>query len=171
MAETEQNRAAIEVSLAKIGDFLTGAQGFRRVSERLFMVRQGSAYVMITVQPFGEDRAVVRLAAQLVSGISMTGGLALRLLKINSRLRFGAFGFHDEGNVVTLSHSILGGETLDREELSITLEDLARLADEFDDRLVALGGGCRMTDLIQDEAITQAARACREGPAMWDEPS
>ncbi len=170
MTEAETNRKAIEQSLRIIERTLVN-RIHRRIDQRLFVVKQGSAYVMIAVQPFGRDRAIVRFAAQLVSGIEMSGDLARRLLKINARLRFGAFGYQEQGQVVTLSHSILGGETLDLEELQATLEDLALLADEFDDRLVALGGGCRMSDLLQEDMFSRASQTCQEGETEWDERS
>ena len=172
MAETERNREEIARSLRIVEDTLSN-RTHRRIDERLFVVRQGSAYVMIAVQPFGTERAIVRLAAQLVSGIDMTGDLARRLLKINARLRFGAFGYQEQGKVVTLSHSILGGETLDYEELQTTLEDLALLADEFDDRLVVAGGGCRMSDLLQEDMFTRASHPPPPGDETmeWDDRS
>jgi hypothetical protein len=144
----------------------------RRIGERLFVVKQGSAYVLVTVQPLGPGQALVRLAAQVVTGITMTGALAERLLRVNARLRFGAFGYRAEGGAVILSHAMLGGAALTPEALLAALEDLARLADEFDDRLVAVGGGARMADLLQDEAITRLRRGeetTQEGTAAWDD--
>lgn len=146
---------AVEASIRTIERTLGGSRAFRKVEERLYVVKQGSAYVMIVVLPAKGGRAIVRLAAQVVTGIDMTGTLALKLLKLNSRLRFGAFGYQEEGQVVTLSHSVLGGETLDSEEILAALEDIAVLADELDDKLVAAGGGARMQDLIRDEAAAR----------------
>jgi len=158
--------------LQLINNALEGYASFRRIDERLFMVKQGSAYVMIMVQPPELDRVLVRLAAQVVTGISMTGDLALHLLRVNARLRFGAFGYQEKGGVVTLSHAILGGYAFSPDALLAALEDLSLLADEFDDKLVAVGGGARMHDVIQEEAISsarQTAEFTREGVAAWDE--
>lgn len=154
-----QSGAAIEATARLIEQTLGGSKAFRKIDDRLYVVKQGSAYVMLVVLPVKSGRAIVRLAAQLVTGIEMSGGLALKLLRLNSRLRFGAFGYQEEGRVVTLCHTVLGGETLDPEEILAALEDIALLADEFDDKLVALGGGARMEDLIHDEAAT---RICAE---------
>ena len=163
---------AVDVTLQTINEALAGSPAFRRIEDRLFVVKQGSAYVMICVQPFDGERALVRLAAQVVTGIEMNHELATRLLRVNARLRFGAFGFHEEGGAVTLNHALLGGEALAPEALLAALEEMARLADEFDDKLVAIGGGARMVDLLQEETIARLRRAeelTQEGIASWDE--
>ncbi len=157
------SKGAVEESIRTIERTLGGSSAFRKVDDRLYVVKQGSAYVMIVVLPAKGGRAIVRLAAQVVTGIEMTGSLALKLLKLNSRLRFGAFGYQDEGQVVSLSHSVLGGETLDSEEILAALEDIAVLADEIDDKLVAAGGGSRMQDLIRDEAAARLREEIERG--------
>ncbi len=135
---------AVEVSVRCVEETLGHSKAYRKVDNHLYVVRQGSAYVMIVVLPYNEGSAIVRLVAQLVTGIEMSGELAQRLLCLNSRLRFGTFGYQKEGKVVTLSHSVLGGDSLAPAELLVAVEDLAELADDFDDRLVAIGGGSRM---------------------------
>ena len=50
-------------------------------------------------------------------------------------------------------HTILGGTTLDPEELVATLRDVALIADEYDDKLVKKYGGQRMTDLLEEAAM------------------
>ena len=174
MSAKEENlkasKMAIEASIQTIEQTLGESKAFRKVDERLYVVRQGSAYVMLVVLPSKGGRAIVRLAAQVVTGIEMSGGLALKLLKLNSRLRFGAFGYQEQGKVVTLCHSVLGGETLDADEIVTALEDIAVLADEFDDKLVSAGGGSRMEDLLHDEAAARLQAEMEEDEAeSWDE--
>jgi hypothetical protein len=165
----ESSQAAIEATARVIEATLGKSKAFRKVEERLYVVRQGSAYVMIVIVPADRRRAIVRLAAQVVTGIEMTGELALRLLRLNTRLRFGAFGYQKEGKVVTLCHSVLGGETLDPEELVAALEDMAMLADEYDDKLVKAGGGHRMQDLLEDEAAASLRSQVWDAGTEWDE--
>lgn len=171
--DTESKEDSLDLTLRTINETLAGSQAFRRIEDRLFVVKQGSAYVMICVQPLSDEgRVLVRLAAQVVTGIGMTGDLAKRLLRVNAQLRFGAFGYHDEGGAVTLSHALLGGEAFSPDTLLTTLEEMARIADEFDDKLVAEGGGARMSDLLQEETIARLRRAeelTQEGFAAWDE--
>jgi len=50
-------------------------------------------------------------------------------------------------------HTILGGTTLDSDELMATLRDVALVADEYDDKLMKKYGGQRMLDLLEEAAI------------------
>jgi hypothetical protein len=54
---------------------------------------------------------------------------------------------------VMFSHTILGGHTLDPEELVATLRDVALIADEYDDKLMKKYGGQRMIDLLEEAAM------------------
>ena len=145
--------AAIEDSCRIIERTLGDSPAYQKVDERLYVVRQGSAYVMVSVVPWGEDRAVVHCVAQLVAGATLTGEVAMKLLALNARLRFGAFGYVRDGGRITLSHALLGGAMLEPSSLLATVRDLAVLANEFDDQLVAAAGGRRMQDLLEDEAL------------------
>src|SRR4051812_29379087 len=147
-----KDQSAVRVTAARIEQTLAGSPAFTRVEPRFYVVRQGSAYVYIHVLPWEPDRALVRLVAQLARGVEMTPDLALRLLRLNARLRFGAFGFVPQGSCVVLGHTLLGGETLDAEEISAAVRDLSIIADEFDDRIVEEAGGKRMQDLIDASA-------------------
>jgi hypothetical protein len=142
---------AVRVTVARIEETLAASPAFTRIEPRFYVVRQGSAYVHLHVVPW-EDRALVRLVAQLAGGVDMTPDLALKLLRLNARLRFGAFGFVQQGSCVILTHTLLGGETLDADELTSALRDILMLADEFDDRIVEEVGGKRMQDLLNASA-------------------
>jgi len=97
----------------------------------------------------------------------MTPDLAIKLLRLNARLRFGAFGFVSQGSCVVFAHTLLGGETLDPDEILTVLHDLSMLADEFDDRIVEEVGGKRMQDLIDASALA-AFFPDFETPGDWD---
>ena len=87
-----------EVATALVVEETLGKRGsYRKVDERLYVIKQGSSYVMINIVPWEEERALVRVAAQLVKGVRMTGELAEQLLHLNLQLRFGAFAYdpHD----------------------------------------------------------------------------
>src|SRR5678815_2111203 len=104
---------------------LSTSPAYRKVDDSLYVIKQGSAYVMISVVPWGKDKACVRCTAQLVKGMVMDHKLATQLLELNSFLRFGAFAWDPHQETVLLVHSILGGATLDPDELMATLRDLA----------------------------------------------
>jgi hypothetical protein len=132
---------------------LQDSSAYRKIDDSLYVIKQGSAYVMISVVPWGDNKAMVRCAAQLVKGIDVDGPLAKQLLELNGHLRFGAFAFDPAEQIVLFTHTILGGTTLDPEELMATLRDVALIADEYDDKLVKKYGGQRMVDLLEESAM------------------
>ena len=132
---------------------LQNSPAYRKIDDNLYVIKQGSAYVMITVVPWGENKAMVRCTSQLVKGVNVDGPLAKQLLELNAHLRFGAFGWEPTEQVVMFTHTILGGTTLDPEELMATLRDVALIADEYDDKLMKKYGGQRMIDLLEEAAM------------------
>lgn len=132
---------------------LEHSPAYRKVDEGLYVIKQGSAYVMINIVAFGKDKAMVRFTAQLVKGIDLAADHALQLLELNGFLRFGAFAWNPTEGTVLFVHSILGGTTLDADELLATLRDVALIADEYDDKLVEKYGGQRMLDLLEEAAL------------------
>lgn len=146
------NPAEIATTLL-IEKVLADNSAYRKIDERLYTVKQGSTYVMINVVPWGHDRALVRCVAQLVRGVEMECALAQQLLQLNAHLRFGAFAYDPDGQLILFLHSILGGATLDAEELLVTLRDVALIADEYDDRIIQKYGGQTMRDLLEEAAV------------------
>jgi hypothetical protein len=139
-------------SCAKIEDILGESPAYQKIDKNFYVVRQGSAYVYLLVSDWGE-RSLVRFVAQLARGVDMGPDLAMKLLRLNARLRFGAFGFVRDGACVTFSHTLLGGETLDKEEILATLRDVALVSDEYDDVVVAEAGGQTMQQILEETAL------------------
>lgn len=142
-----------------IEETLSNHGAHRKVDDRLYVVKQGSTYVMINIVPWGEDKALIRCVAQLVRGVRMDGALARELLELNAQLRFGAFGYDVHERVVLFVHSILGGTTLDPDELLATLTDVAIIADEYDDKIIGEYGGQTMRDILEEEALNRVLDA------------
>jgi hypothetical protein len=149
---------AEQVTAQRMEQALSGNPAAKKLDDRVFVVKQGSTFVMLTVMPMDSDRAQVRCIAQLVKGVNMTPELALELLKLNAKLRFGAFAYAEGARLVLITHSLLGGETLDADELYSTLADLARVADEYDDQIIEKHGGQRMSDLLEASQIGKLFR-------------
>ena len=120
---------------------------------------------MINVVPWGKHKAMVRCTAQLVKGVKLEGALARQLLELNAHLRFGAFAWESQDDVILFTHTILGGTTLDPDELVATLSDVALIADEYDDRLMKKYGGQRMLDLLEEAAFD---RMVDKDPSKFD---
>jgi hypothetical protein len=150
---------AVDASCEHIEKTLGKSPAYRKVDERLYVVKQGSSYVMISVVPSGpksktNDRALVRVVAQVVAGVRPEPSLFRQLLILNGQLRFGAFAYIPDGDLIMFGHSILGGDTMDDKELVATVHDVALVADEYDDRIVARYGGARMQDVIEEKAMS-----------------
>jgi len=146
------NPAEVATSLL-IERTLQNSPAYRKIDDQLYVIKQGSAYVMISVVPWGDNKAMVRCTSQLVKGVDVDGGLAKQLLELNSHLRFGAFAYEATEQVILFTHTILGGTTLDPAELMATLRDVALIADEYDDKLMKKYGGQRMIDLLEETAM------------------
>src|SRR5678816_1590100 len=113
---------AVATSQKIIERVLGKSPAFQKIDDALYVVRQGSTYVMISVVPTGkgskhDDKAIVRVVAQVASGIRPEGSLFRQLLILNGKLRFGAFAYVPEGDIVIFHHSMLGGPTMDEKEL------------------------------------------------------
>lgn len=159
--------AALRITAVRIEASLADSPAFTRIDRHFYVVRQGTAYVYIHVLPWEPGRALVRLVAQLARDVEMTPDLALKLLRLNARLRFGSFGFVTQGSCVVFAHTLLGGDTLDEDEILTVLHDVSMLADEFDDRIVEEAGGKRMQDLI-DASAAAAFFSELDMPSDWD---
>ena len=146
---------------------LGGHKAFRKVEEGLYVVKQGSSYVMVNVVPWEAHHAVVRCVAQVVKGVEMKPSLALELLSFNAHLRFGAFAYVEEDDLILFQHSILGGETLDEDELLETVRDVALISDEWDDKIIEHHGGQRMQDLLDERVFSRVRSKERPEDFEW----
>lgn len=144
---------AVRRSCAVLEQVLSVSPAFQRIDKNFYVVRQGSAYVYIMVVDWGNDRALVRFVAQLARGVDMNPDLAMKLLRLNARMRFGAFGFVRDGSCVTFGHTLLGGDGLDSAEVLATLRDVALIADEYDDQIIEEAGGQTMQQLLEESAL------------------
>lgn len=151
--------AAQKQSCELIETTLSNSKAYRKIENGMYVVKQGSTYVMISVVPWGEDRAIVRCVSQLVKGVSMVPDLATYLLRLNGVFRFGAFAYVRDGDLILFLHSILGGKTLDKDELVATIRDVALTADEWDDRIIERFGGQSMQDLLEEQTIARTFAA------------
>lgn len=157
------NPAEVATELV-IEETLARSPAFRKVDDKLYVVKQGSAYVLVNIVAWGADKALVRCVAPVVKGLVLEGTLAMQLLQLNATLRFGAFAYDPAGQQVLFIHSILGGTTLDPEELLATLRDVALISDEYDDKLVARYGGQRMQDVLEEAAME---RIIEDSPELF----
>ena len=159
----------VEETCDLIEKTLGKSQAFRKVEERLYVVKQGSTYVTISVVPGKKDKPLVRVYAQVVSGVTPEPSLFRQLLILNGRMRFGAFAYVPDGDLILFVHSMLGGGHMDAKELLATVTDVALIADAYDDRIVARYGGQRMQDVVEESAMKHIMGTSDEdGEIIWD---
>lgn len=125
-----------------------------------FYVRYGTTVLEISIEPHGDDEAVIRILSYCVQGVEMAEDLLLGLLELNHDMAFGHFSL--VGDDVYFSHSILGRDLAPRTLLrSITA--VAEVADLYDDRIVARYGGQTALERIQDTGGPRRRRAVPDG--------
>jgi hypothetical protein len=145
--------AAVRHACQRIEDLLSKSPAYRKVDDGLYVIKQGTTLLMVTVHPWRQTHAVVRLVAQLVKGVSMETQLALELLEINAILRFGAFAYVPAGDVILFCHTMADRELSDEEEFMETIRDFAIVADDYDDRITARFGGQTMQELLEESVV------------------
>lgn len=106
----------------------------------LFM---GSAWVEVRILPWHED-TIINIRSTVVSGAHLTPELLHFLLRQNGQVLFGAFSLSPEDNI-TFEHTIMGS-TCDVEELQASVFAVLKVADQYDDQIVARWGGERALD-------------------------
>jgi len=141
---------AVETTSARLEALLHDSPAYRKIDNGLYVIKQGSSLVMISVHPWQENHVIIRLTAQLVKGVNMEVPLALELLELNAMMRFGAFAFVPKGDIVVFSHTLLERALADEDEFLDTIRDFAIVADEYDDRIAARYGGSTMQDLMEE---------------------
>jgi hypothetical protein len=155
------SNAAVRVTSQRVESLLSKSAAYRKVDDGLYVIKQGSTLVMVSVHPWKATHAVVRLVAQLVKGVTMEVPLALELLELNSVLRFGAFAYVPAGETILFCHTMADREVTDPEEFLTTVRDFALVADDYDDRIAARYGGQTMEEVILEESVL---RHMQKGP-------
>jgi hypothetical protein len=130
---------------------------FVEFDDGYFTIQEGSATISIAVRPWHEDDTAVEFTSQLASGCNATPELMKWLLQKNVELHFGAMGLMFDDTVV-YSQS-LPGCNMNREAFEATIRTVARIADHYDDEVVAMGGGQRGRDNAAAELKETGASA------------
>lgn len=121
-----------------------------RNGEGIYLLRFGSTVVMVSLFE-DQDRTYVRFASTVLAGVRPSLELVMRILRLNTEVLFGAFLLFED-DTLSFAHTLYG-ETLDFDEFRHALAYVARVSDDHDDALQALGGGLRAEDILAgDEA-------------------
>lgn len=106
-----------------------------------FTFRHGSTQLFISVQPFGDSSASVRIVAPIISEAPASPEL-FKFIACEGSYRFGHLACQEQDGKVSIlfNHSLLG-DFLDPDELKLAVFLMARTADELDDEIVKKFGG------------------------------
>jgi hypothetical protein len=157
---------AVKSACLRVEKLLSKSAAYRKVDDGLYVIKQGSTLVMVTVHSWKQTHAVVRLVAQLVKGVQMEAELALELLTINAILRFGAFAYVPAGSVIVFCHTMADRELSDQDEFMETIRDFALVADDYDDRIAARYGGQTMQELMEESVVEHVRTAHEKHPFL-----
>ena len=119
-----------------------------RSDDGLYLFKYGSTVVMITLFE-QDDETYCRFVAIVLKDFSPTLELLHRILRLNTEVLFGAFQLFEDGTLA-FSATLLGNN-LDFDEFVKTLRYTARVSDDYDDELQALGGGLRAEDVLHED--------------------
>jgi len=114
-----------------------------------FYLKYGSTVLEISIDPFQDDDAVIEVLAFCVQGVEASFELMRDLLRFNTEVPLGAFSM--VGNDIFFSHSFLGRE-LPPEQLIASLQSVATISDEYDEKIVASYGGETAIDCLRGQA-------------------
>jgi hypothetical protein len=115
----------------------------------LYLFKYGSTVVMISL--FQEDEETFcRFASIMLKDFEPSLELLRTVLRLNTEVLFGAFLLFED-NTLSFSATLLGND-LDFNEFEKTLRYVAKVSDDYDDKLQVVGGGKRAEDVLADES-------------------
>src|SRR6266550_3805253 len=123
-----------------------------------FYLKFGSTVLEISIDPFEDDEAVIEILAFVVQGVEPTFELMRDLLRFNSEVPLGAFSM--VGQDIYFSHSFLGAR-LRPEQLIASLQSVATISDEYDEKLVTAYGGETALDCLRGKKLRKSSAAAR----------
>lgn len=124
-----------------------------------FYLKYGSTVLEISIDPFEEDDAVIEVLAFCVQGVEPSFELMRDLLRFNSEVPLGAFSM--VGQDIFFSHSFLGRRLMP-EQLIASLESVATISDEYDEKLVSTYGGETAIDCLRGQVRKTSSTKARK---------
>ena len=112
--------------------------------EPLLIVNLGSAVASTRVVPWHEGQTLITTRSYVVTNVEITAELSYYLLRENNSIYFGRFAYDAEDDIV-FEHSLVG-TACDRIALNHSVTTVIRIADTYDDEIVARWGGKRALD-------------------------
>ncbi|MDT3740758.1 MAG: YbjN domain-containing protein [Candidatus Kapabacteria bacterium] len=135
----------IDTTISKVEEILAERfKDYLSFGNGTFTITRGSTQVMVVVRPFTETETCIECMSNVVSGAMISNDLLQFLLRKNAELHFGAFGLLFDNSII-FQHSI-AGSNVDSNELTLSINAVAVIADHYDDEIVKIAGGQRAVD-------------------------
>jgi len=96
----------------------------------------GTISVNVEVRPWHSEDVLVEVYAYLADDMELSHEQLEELLRLNARMSFGAFGLSLE-NSLKFSYA-LAGKNLDMNEISAAIQNVAVIADQYDEQFADL---------------------------------
>jgi hypothetical protein len=154
--EARTRLAAVRVRLEKVLREIEGGVP-EQDADGDYLLKLQDVHVVVAPRAAPGHPVVVRIFTVTNVGVNVTPELGLLLAGLNFGLMFGRFALDTEHRAVLVDETLLG-EHFSDEELRFTIGVVARIADEWDDRLKQMFGG-----VTYEEVLTQ--RATHELPS------
>ena len=126
-----------------------GKLNVNRRDDGTLWLRNGSAVIDITYSG-EEDAPLLFIYSKVALNVPYSEELIKYLLNLNLRITFGCLGFQEEnGSVTIFLKTFLIPEFTKKEELSVYVVNMVKLADDLDDVIVEKYGGEKMNEFIE----------------------
>jgi hypothetical protein len=141
MSDVSTDVDAVASTANKVREMLSSFDDVELHDDGTCSLTYGSAQVVVSVNVFDQDQAVVKVRAKCVTGATLSPELYRHIATFSAELGHLRVVEEADGTATILfSHSLLG-EFLNPAELRMTVVALALIADQLDDSLAATYGG------------------------------
>jgi uncharacterized protein YjfI (DUF2170 family) len=131
--KTGENQSLVESTRIKIDKYLHELFHDDEIIhlDDMYTFSFGTVSVNIVVIPWHSEDVLVEVFSYLVDEVTLTNDLLEDMLRLNATIPFGSFGLSME-NSVKFSYA-LAGKNLDLNEFSAAVQNVAAIADQYDE--------------------------------------
>ncbi|MBC8111514.1 MAG: hypothetical protein H7Y04_10675 [Verrucomicrobia bacterium] len=132
------NEKLIAIVESRVEDYLSQIFEAQELTkeDNIYAFRFGTVQVFIQIKPYHFDNALVYMYSYLAENVPITLENAGELLRLNAIIPFGSFGITFD-NTVIYAYSMPGVQ-LDFEEFRTALQTVATIADNYDEKVLAM---------------------------------
>ena len=131
-----ENQALVDATYAKIDGYIKDMFHEEEIIkiDDLYSFSFGTVSVNIIVRPWHSEDVLVDVFSYLAEDVELDREQLDTLLRMNATIPFGSFGLAME-NTVKFSYT-LAGKNMDLNEFSAAVQNIAAIADQYDEQFV-----------------------------------